>query len=308
MHTMVFATLAGSDRDARDVLLLAASLRRFGGALSAYPLWMLFPPMASGSPCTLPSAWPARKCASCHSTWRRRRGRFRLAEKCGAAAAAETLARGQAALLAWLDRDTLVLNGPAELLLPADKSLGYRPVHHRLVGPAWDAPRDSFWQLVDRHCQVPVDHIFPMTTHVGEEIQPYFNAGCFVVRPEQRLLGQWWNRFESARRRYDFAAFIEADARYGLFLHQAIFTGVLLHALTPSAMEELSARVNYPLHLHDEVRPARRPVTFDALITARHEQLFDRPGWRERLPFSEPFLKWLSEAAANLTLAEPGEA
>ena len=294
MHTMIFATLAGSDRDARDVLLLAASLRRFGGALAAYPLWMLFPTDGERLSVHVTERLAREKVRVVPFDLAPEAGVFPFGGKVRAAAAAETLARGQAALLAWFDRDTLVLNGPAELLLPADKSLGYRPVHHRLVGPAWEAPRDPFWQLIDRHCQVPVDHIFPMTTHVGEEIQPYFNAGCFVVRPEQRLLGQWWNRFESARRRYDFAAFIDADARYGLFLHQALFTGVLLHALTPSAMEELSVRVNYPLHLHDEIRPARRPVTFDALITARHEQLFDRPGWRERLPFSEPVLTWLS--------------
>ena len=123
---------------------------------------------------------------------------FPFAVKVFAAAAAESLARGQADYLAWMDSDSIVVSEPKALLLSDGKDLGYRPVDHTLIGSPYDAPIDRFWESIYRHCGVPESRgfPFPMVTSVDERrIRPYFNAGLLVVRPERGLLQSWRERF-----------------------------------------------------------------------------------------------------------------
>jgi hypothetical protein len=293
MESLIFVSLASSRAHARDVLLLAATLRRFGGELSNASLWMLFPAGAEKLAVHQLEALNQLNVRVVLFRLDERLRRFPFAAKVQAAAAAEREARKRD-LLVWMDRDTLVLNEPGAFRLPAGTTLGYRPVHHRLIGLAWDTPRDAFWQLIDAHCQVPHDRFFPMTTHAGEQIQPYFNAGSFVVRPDLGLLRAWWDRFQSACRLAALAPFLEQDPRYAIFLHQAIFTGVLLHTLKQTDMRALHPWINYPLHLHREVPPALRPSLVDDLVTARYEDIFDTPDWRDELPLSEELAAWLA--------------
>jgi hypothetical protein len=177
-------------------------------------------------------------------------------------------------------------------LIAADKALGYRPVHHKLIGPAWDEPLDSFWQLVYEICKVPDENLFPMTTHTGERIRPYFNAGMFIVRPERGLLAQWQDVFLKWYRQDQFQAYYQKDQRYAIFIHQAIFTGVLLHNLKPKEMYKLSPKVNYPLHLHGDIPADQRARTINELVTVRYENIFDEPFWKQ-LPITESFKSWL---------------
>jgi hypothetical protein len=293
MYKQAFVTLTAPGQSVLDALLLAASIRRFAGAWAGSPIWV-FVPQTTGqlSPSEMaqfadldvdvvPFALEADI------------GQFPFAAKIGATAVAENMARGQTELLTWLDRDTIVLNEPAEFILPPGKALGYRPVHHRLIGPAWNEPRDLFWQLIYRRCRVPEGRDFRMTTHTGEATRPYFNAGSFVVRPERELMAQWLERFRHCYRLPEFAEFHERDGRYAIFMHQAVFTGVLLHALAPEEMQELSPRINYPLHLHDDIPADLRPTAVNELVTVRHESIFDTPDWQS-LPIAEPLKSWLT--------------
>jgi hypothetical protein len=103
---------------------------------------------------------------------------FPLACDVLAAAAAETAVGSQTDLLAWLGTNTVVLRKPEAFLLSKEKNLGYRPVHHMLIGSRYDMPIDKFWTLVYRYCEVPQDRIFSMKTHIDEtRIGSYFNAG-----------------------------------------------------------------------------------------------------------------------------------
>ncbi|MEJ2749804.1 MAG: hypothetical protein P8183_18130 [Anaerolineae bacterium] len=292
MHKNTFITLTTSGQAALDGLLLAASIRRFAGSLAGSPIWV-FVPQSTGP------LSPAEMAQFAHLQAdivpyeiEPEILTFPFAAKIGATAVAEKMAQDQTELLTWLDRDTIVLNEPAEFIRPPGKALGYRPVHHRLIGLTWNEPLDPFWQLIYQHCRVPDGRNFPMTTHVGQKIRPYFNAGSFVVRPERELLTQWWDMFQKCFRRPEFADFYARDGRYAIFMHQAIFTGILLHALTPDEMQELSPQVNYPLHLHNDIPAHLRPDVIDTLVTARHESIFDTPAWQS-LPIAESLQSWL---------------
>ena len=209
-----------------------------------------------------------------------------------AAANIEKQSQNQTERLVFMDRDTILLQEPVEFSISDNKALGYRPVHHKLIGPAWDEPLDSFWQLVYEVCDVPDDNVFPMMTHTGEQIRPYFNAGMFILRPERGLLAQWQDMFLNWYQQPQFKAYYEKDQLYAIFIHQAIFTGILLQNLKPEEMVELSPKINYPLHLHSEIPANQRPTTINELVTVRYESIFDDPGW-EKLPITKPLKSWL---------------
>lgn len=293
MHNLIFTTLAIPGKSELDTLLLAESLRSFGADLAANPIWVLVP--AELGPLSDPTLEKLAHLKARIILFESDPEifRFPFAAKIVAAATLETQAQGQTERLVYMDRDTIVLAEPIEFLIPADQSLGYRPVHHKLLGSAWDQPLDPFWTLIYEVCDVPDENLFPMTTHVGERIRPYFNAGMFIIRPESGLLGQWRDTFLKWYRQPQFKSYYEKDQLYAIFIHQAIFTGVLLQSLKPTEMYELSPRINYPLHLHDQIPPDLRPATIDELVTVRYESIFDKPCWVQ-LPFTDPLKNWLA--------------
>ena len=293
MHSLIYATLGVPGESELDTLLLVESLRSFGAELASNPLWVLVPEdLGSLSDATL------KKLAQLDATvipFEVDPGllKFPFAAKIAAAAAVEAQALGQTERLVYMDRDTIVLGEPAEFLISPGIFLGYRPVHHQLIGSTWGSALDEFWSLIYQVCDVPEENLFPMHTHTGELIRPYFNAGVYVIRPENGLLSQWLGLFLKCYREPQFNAFYRQDQLYAIFVHQAIFTGVLLHHLKPEQLLELSPRINYPLHLHDDISLDQRPATVDELITVRYEDIFDRPGWGAQFSISQPLKNWL---------------
>ena len=292
MHNLIFTTLAIPGKAELDTLLLVESIRTFGGTLANNPIWVLVPevlgPLSPGTQ----EALAQRSVSVLDFKVDPETLKFPFAAKIEAAAFAEQRAQGQAERLVFLDRDTLVLQEPTELLIPAGKTLGYRPVHHKLIGSAWDQPLDAFWSLVYEACDVPLENLFPMVTHTGEQIRPYFNAGTFVLRPGRGLLTLWKDEFLKWHRQAQFQAFYDKNQLYIIFIHQAIFTGILLAALNPEEMQLLSPKINYPLHLHQDISSEQRPETVNELVTVRYESIFDEPGWQQ-LPIREHLLSWL---------------
>lgn len=292
MYNLIITTLAIPGKSEQDTLLLAESLRSFGGELAANPIWVLVP--TELGPLSDPTQ---EKLAQLNVRIvpleiDPKYFKFPFAAKVAAAAAIEAQALDQTERLVYMDRDTIVLQEPAEFLISPGQNLGYRPVHHKLIGSAWDSVLDSFWALIYEVCGVPEENLFPMLTHTGERIRPYFNAGIYITRPENGLLTQWWEIFLKWYRQPQFDAFYEKDQLYTIFIHQAIFSGVLLQNLKPGEMSELSPRINYPLHLHDDIPVDQRPATIDELVTVRYENIFDEPDWMQ-LPITKTLKNWL---------------
>ncbi len=292
MQKLIFTTLAIPGKSELDTLLMAESIRTFGGDLAANPIWVLVPAVLESLSAPTQEKLAQLKAKIIPFEVAAETLKFPFATKIVAAAFAEEQAKGQTERLAFMDGDTLVLQEPTEFLIANDKALGYRPVHHKLIGTAWDESLDSFWALVYQVCDVPDENLFPMMTHTGEQIKPYFNAGMFIIRPERGLLIQWRDMFLKWYRQPELKTYYEKDQRYAIFIHQAIFTGVLLHNLKPDEMYELSPKINYPLHLHADIPANQRPSTINELITARYEDIFDKPGWQQ-LAIAEPLKNWL---------------
>jgi hypothetical protein len=221
---------------------------------------------------------------------------FPLAADVFAAAVAESSVYSQTDLLAWLGTNTVVLREPEAFLLKKGKNLGYRPVHHTLVGSRYDRVIDEFWTLVYRYCKVPQDRIFPMKTHIdGIRIRPYFNAGMLITRPHKRLLQTWSNIFFDLYQKLPFREFYEKNDLYKIFIHQALLSGVILSKFDTDELIELPSTYNYPLHLHIKDVTDHRPSFIDEVVTFRHESFYHDKEWMKKIPAKQQLRQWLAE-------------
>ena len=305
MLSSIFVTLAYPGKPLSRTSLLLSSLRKFGGSWGQSPLWVLHPQSRGSFSEDELARLEDLGAETVPFTTDEGILQFPLGTKVQAAAAAERLAEGKAEQLIWLDGDTLVLSPLDEFTLLPEKVLGYRPVHHKLLGTAWGEPLDQYWELVYRACGASPESDFPMTTHLGEKIRPYFNAGCYAIRPAKGILREWESVFKSHYREPAFRTYYEKDGLYAVFTHQAIFTGVVLANLTEADLQALSPAVNYPLHLHEKIPASLQTDRLDDLVTARYEDLLEKPGWQDDFSLSRELEDWVEVQRA--AYFKPGE-
>ena len=222
--------------------------------------------------------------------------RFPFTAHAQAAALAESMSLGKSRILAWLANNTIFLREPKEFLLPDSISLGYRPVHHTLLGLRYNEPLDPFWTYIYEICNVPEEKVFPMKPHVEDFlIRPYFNAGILISQPEKHLFEKWRTKFLNTYSDNEFQEFYKKDNRYAIFVHQAILSAVILSAYQKEDVLELPSLYNYPVHLFNEDRTKERPAIIDDCITFRHEGFYKDVDWRVKMPAKESLKQWLSD-------------
>jgi hypothetical protein len=292
---IVFASFAESPQQVEHVRLLAASIRTFAGAYKDAPVRLYAPAglVAEGSETRKLLA--ALRVEVRHSTapaalW------FFFAAKVYAAAQAEADAVGEATILAWLDDDTIVLQQPDEFLLPAGKSLGYRPVMHKNVGLLYDEPMDAFWGRAFALLGVKESSVFPVVTPAdGDTLRTYVNAGCLAVRPERGLLRKWAGCFSVLHRDPDLTEMCRQDRAKRIFIHQVALAGAILTHLARDEMVELSDRINYPIFFESKFGAKRDFRDLTGVVTFRHESYFrdPAPDWERQLRGPADRIAWI---------------
>ena len=282
--------------------MLARCIRAFGGALTENPIWALTPRSVGALSGETRKALRALGVELLPFAIDAAARDFPFAVGAYAAAAAEQAVRGRADLLAWLDSDTLVLQEPRALLFGSEQALACCPIHHLRIGPSYDAPLDPFWRLVYDACAAPEERAFLMQTAVGgDRIRPHINAGLLVVRPERGLLTAWRDTFDRVYRKRAFEQFYKQNARYRIFVHQAILSGTALSLLTPQEFLVLPGSYNYPLHLHADFPPDRAAASLNGLMTCRYDgwSFFEAAGWQGVMSIEEALGSWLARQGSD---------
>jgi hypothetical protein len=293
MDKISLVTLTVTPFWADQTVLLAESLRSFGGQLAQVPLTVLTPTGTVPLPQKVLDKLSAQNAEIIPINIEEAALKFPLGFLPFAAAEAEKLAKGKSELLAWMLPDTLFISSPKSFLLPQGKQLGYRPVHHSNIGSEIMHPPDAFWSLVLSHCKVPEKRIFPMETCTRDKVvRPYINAGMLVTRPENGFMNAWMQSFQNAYRHEDFVPLL-ADKRNAIFLHQAVLSGVMMHQYSLDELYELPETINYPLHLHDEYPNEYKPKTLKELITCRFESIQELRQGLEKIRVEPPIKAWL---------------
>ena len=294
---IVFTSAISSGKSSENsAILLAESVRAYAGTLSKSPIWYYVP--FNGDELSFEAEERLLALDVDLITFKvdQEASKFFFVPEVVAAAEAEEMAQGKTDVLAWLGSNTVVLQEPRDFLLPGGKNVGYRPVHHTLVGSRFGEPLDPFWRIVYERCGVKEDRVFPMQTHVdGETIRPYLNAGLLVTRPEKRLIQRWRDSFLSIYRETELERIYKTDSRYRIFIHQAVLSGITMASFSCSELLELPPTYNYPIHLYDEDTTGHRPRGLEELVTFRHEEFYKDPDWEEKMPAGEPLKRWIAE-------------
>jgi len=296
-HKLIFTSIVFPSKSSeQNALLLTESIRAFAGSLSKNPIWCFVPNSGKQLSTSVKNKLLGMNITLMPFDVDYDILRFPFMAQILAATLAESMARDETDIIAWLGTNTIVLQEPKEFLLKDEKNLGYRPVHHTLIGSRYDEPLDPFWTLIYRYCEVPMNRIFPMTTHVdGTRIRPYFNAGLLITRPEKHLLTVWHDTFFRVYKEPIFQKFYQQDNRYTVFMHQAVLAGVILSTLATDDMQELPPKYNYPLHLHAEDATEDRPSSLEELVTFRHEGFYEDTEWIKKMPAKETLKQWIAE-------------
>ncbi len=294
---VAFATSVESPLQARKASFLVDSLRRFGGPLADAPVHVVVDSVLEQTE----PLWNRPGVTAHALDGDPGLRRFPYARKVLAAAQVERLVEKSARTLVWLDAETLVLSNPSSLVLAGDVALAVRPVFLRnAVALPEGQPLDAWWTKIAHEAHL--DASFPEA--VAPLIDPgrvrwYVNCGVYSVRPSKGLLREWARSFAAIAS--DPAILSEAGPG-GLrhaFLHQAVFSAVVLARTKPAERSWLPNDTGYPLNLHDRTPASSRLARLDDAQVVIYEDLFERRlDWKELLPASEGLAAFLGQADA----------
>ncbi len=291
-----------------ETLILARSIREFAGSLSDSSIWVFTSKSLEEFPKEAKNELMDLKAEIIQIDGDPEDLKFPFVGFVLAAATAESMAKGKTEYLVWIDSNSMIIKEPKKFLLKEGKNIGYRPVHHTLIGSIYDEPIDSFWRLIYQKCNVQNEKIFPMKTHVdGKILRPYVNSGFMSVRPEKGLFQLWWDIYKKLYKDPDFQRYYDKDGLYVTFIHQAVLAGIILSTMGKGELYELPFEYNYPIHLYPESPKEYQPESINDMVTIRLylDKLKD-PKWREQIPINDPLKSWIEKQLVHtLTDKEP---
>jgi len=278
-----------------QALVMARSIREFGGSLADSPIWITTP---EGNEITGAIKAELLNLGVTLISIPNEPVIFQFpySSKPLAAAAAEELADGKVENLVWIDCDGLIASPPSAFLLQEGKTLGYRPTDIRNIGAPWGEEPTPFWKEIYQCFDIPPEKIFQMTSVTDNlSMHPYFNAGLLVVRPEAGILRQWKADFLNHYNAPVWQPFYEQNQVYKWLLHQVLLTGTILKTIPNNAMQCLPEGYNYPITLHHKFQSGEGVKTLDQITTGRIDYLLGEKNWRDAFEINDPVLNWLDE-------------
>ena len=301
-HSIIFATYAEREAELHNTLLMVRSIRTFAHSYQQAPIWVYLPSELLEQETALAKELSALKVEVKISATPADANWFYYAGKVFAAAMAEVEAEEKTAVLAWLDEDTIILQEPEEFILPAGKSLGYRPVMHKNISPLFSEPLDDFWNRAYDKMAVNEFSLFPMITPAfGDSVRAYFNAGCLIVRPERRLLREWVGYFTMLYQDTVLAEMCKQELKQRIFIHQVALVGALLNNVRREEMLEFSEHINFPFFFKEMFGSDQAFEDITGVVTLRHESYFRNPSpdWQERLQGPADKVDWIKKNLAG---------
>lgn len=290
----VFLTLVRSPRERSCARVLIESIRSFGGTLSHCPIW-LFEADPQWAPCNSLESMDVQVFSLIVPDTVRR---FYFADKVCACAKAEEMVTSAVQSLIWIDPACLIVRPPLLFGLDQTFDAAVRPVHIRNVGLSPTVPLDGFWKKIFMKVGVHDTEATVETFIDGQRIRSYFNSHAFATNPSKGLLRRWSECFEALVCDEEYQKGICQDQARQIFLHQAVWSALLVTSLDPKRIRLLPPDYNYPYNLHQSVPLDRRVDTLNDLVCIAYEDRSLDPSLVDDIDIHEPLRSWLFEHAA----------
>ena len=292
---ITFLTLVRTTSERSCVCMLIDSIRSFGGILSHCPIW-LFEVDSQRIPCeSLDDMNVQIFSLNVPDTVRH----YYFADKVCACAQAEEMVSSSIQSLIWIDPACLVIRPPLLYDLGQEFDAAVRPVHIRNVGLPPEEPLDGFWKKI---CETVGVHDIPTTVETfvdGQRIRSYFNSHAFAINPSKGLLRRWFEYFEALVCDPVYQEDACHDELHQVFLHQAVWSALLVAELDSERVRELPPDYNYPYNLHQSVPVGRRALALNDLVSITYENRSLDPAQVDDIDIHDPLRSWLSAREAG---------
>ncbi|MCU0550691.1 MAG: hypothetical protein MUC48_15190 [Leptolyngbya sp. Prado105] len=254
-------------------VLLAQSIRAFGGQLKDVPIYSYHPRAGAGISEQTLAKFEALQVKHQQIELNTEFPNYYLANKPITCAYAENTL--DAEFLVFVDSDQCIFQEPTEFLLPDGYSVGLRPEYGKGIGSSGEGDKqDSYWQTIYHLLDVKTERF--VTTPIGERrIRAYWNAGLVVTRRSARIFNAWKQNFEKVMR-------LGIAPVQGNYMVEQSMLSATICALDASVYT-LPIAYNYPLPLHDRVSPSFKLQHFDELVTMHHFNMFFFDDWQSQL-------------------------
>lgn len=268
-------------------LLLARSIRRFGGSLADAPIVAVAPRAGhEPSPATL-AAFRELGVTTVVEHLNHAHPDYGMANKWAAARWAEEHLETE--ILAFLDSDTIVVSDPAAFRLPPDIDVAAAPVDRKDKGSTGPGDRrEDYWIRMYELTGV-TQRPFITTPADGQRIRAYFNGGLVVTRRELRLFSEWYR---------DFRALLDADhlpPEGRGYLDQLSLAPMVTRHWDRARV--LDWRYDYPLPHRPRLQEPARSAALEDLAHVHYHRFFAHPGFldevRPALPAHSPVRDFL---------------
>jgi hypothetical protein len=269
-----------------QTVLLARSIRRFGGRFRADPIHAIQPRAGEAIARSTRVALAGLGVDLHSEVLNRDFVSYSVGNKIFASAWAEE-ALGHDVLV-FLDSDTIFTGEPDELDLAGGIDAALRPAHsvgHNSSGPGH--PMDPYWRRVYDLFGITDERY--VETELGTITRAYFSAGLIAVRRQAGLFRQW---------KRDFHALTAADClpESGIARADEIALAVTMLRVM-DRVSLLDARYNYLIFKRAQLLPPWDRVPLERLVHVHYRRAFSEPGFLRRvqpplLPDSD-VLAWL---------------
>ncbi|MBE0687155.1 MAG: hypothetical protein IH585_14285 [Anaerolineaceae bacterium] len=282
-----YITLISSQVEAQQVKLLIESLRRFGGRLGAYSVWIFCTDVKFSEGFS-----ESDTLKIFHLKMDVPLSNFPLAEKVFACALAEEMAALEGVhTLIWLNPDCLIFNPPELFILGDQYDAAFRPVHIRNVGSLANESIDGYWQRVYevvRVNQVP----YTIESFVdGQTLRPYFNTHCFAINPTKGILQAWRAIFVTLLMDKEFQDDYCQDEFHQIFLHQVVLSALVMKSIQQKRLLMLPHEYSYPLHLQEKLLITKRVKSLNQLVC----MVYEEDTLLDGIEIQEPIRSWLKD-------------
>jgi|SRR5215213_492591 len=295
-----------------QALLLFESIRRYAGRFGGCDIYALSPRAGHSISAAARSRLDALGAHYVDEVLNTECPEYGSANRVAAAAYVEQ--RHPHDLLVVLDSDTLFIREPEEFDLAPGVDVAVRPVDVKgMCTKGWRDPADAYWRELCRLCGVAYDDIPWAESFVDRRrIKASYNGGLVVARGRLGVMRRWADYFFASVRRglrpnpnagsFRAGAGVVEPAAAELWGSNQAALSLAIWSTT-RGVRHLPPTYNYPLHMHERLKPSLVRATFPHLVHVHYHWLLAadalpaNPLFLPQGPLSPEQQDWLRSAA-----------
>ncbi len=251
-------------------LLLAKSVREFGGVFSECPIYSFQPRTGEKLASSTLREFDTLSVEHIDKTLNLDFPEYPLANKPIVCSYAERNLDYE--YLVFLDSDKVLLAPPSDLFSLESFDVALRPVDGKNIGSCGTVDKNHpYWESLFNLLGV-TNYCYVDTTVTNLRIIGYWNSGMVAVRRSKGVFSAWADNFS----RVMTMGIQPAD---GIFFTEQSVLAATLHQLV-AKIKELPFGYNYPIHMHLDVAEKIRPKSLEGITSIHYHTIFKNFGAR----------------------------